>query len=345
MKRLDLAAFIPCLALLMLCSCGQAPSKPGTSGGEKPAGKTEGDFKVALVTIGAINDGGWSQSAYEGLKKLESELGAKIANNQVKSPSEAFASMRDYAENGNQVVIGHAGEWFDPKVIEIAKDYPKTTFLISASEKAEGHVTGMRYLLEDASYVLGQIAAGMSKTGILGCVGPMEHPVISSTFYSFEEGAKSVKPDIKVNIVWTGSWEDIARAKERTLILIDQGADFIFHNANDGAPGVFQAVQEKKDKGVLCFGSNADQNKLADDVILASAVLDIPGAFLSVVKKVKAGSFDYKAQFLGMPEGFVWIAYNDKLAAKIPADVKKLADETVEKIKKRQFEVPRKTLK
>src|SRR6185295_6169707 len=102
----------------------------------------------------------------------------------------------------------------------------------------------------------------------------------------FEQGAKSVKPDITVHVVWTNDWADVARAKERTLILIDKGADLIFHNANDGGPGVFQAVQQHKEKGIYAFGSNADQNAMADDVILASAVLDIPGAFLTLAKEV-----------------------------------------------------------
>jgi basic membrane lipoprotein Med (substrate-binding protein (PBP1-ABC) superfamily) len=341
MKRLDVLAFIPCIALLFLASCGGGKPASGTAGGD--TGKPE--FKVALITPGAINDKGWSQNAYEGLQKMEKDLGAKISNTVAGSPNEAFAAFRNYASQGTNLVIGHASEWFDPELIKIGKDNPKTTFLISGSEKSEDHIAGVRFVLEDGFYVLGQIAASLSKSGTLGCVGPKEVPVIASTFYSFEEGAKSVKPDIKVVTVWTNDWADVARAKERTLILINQGCDVIIHNANDGAPGVFQAVQENKDKGVLCFGSNADQNAQADDVILASAVLDIPSAFLSIGKKVKDGTFDYKAQSLGMPEGFVWIAYNEKLAGKIPADVKKKADETVEKIKKRELVVPRKTLK
>jgi basic membrane protein A and related proteins len=318
-------------ALLALSSCG---GKKDGGGGAS--------FRAALVTPGAINDKGWSENAYNGLKKMEKELGAKISNTVAGSANDALAAFRDYASQKTDLIIGHASEWYDPKTIEIAEANPKSSIIISGSENAKGNVSGVRFLLEDGCYVLGQIAGSLSKSGVLGCVGPKELPVIASTFYAFEQGAKSVKPDIKVNIVWTNDWSDVARAKERTLILIGQGADLIFHNANDGAPGVFQACQEK---GVLCFGSNADQNAVADDVILASAVLDIPSAFLSVGKKVKDGTFDHKVQYLGMAEGFVWITYNKKLEGKIAPDIRKLADETVEKIKKRQFEVPRQTLK
>lgn len=331
--------------ILMFGKPTEAPGKPG---GNAPAAGG-GEFKAALVTPGAVNDGGWSQNAYLGLKKIETELGAKIANTVAKdgAASEAFTAFRDFADKDFNLIIGHASEWFDPKALEIAAAHPKSVFLISGSERADKNVAGLRFLLEDGCYVLGQIAASMSKSGTIGCVGPVKIPVIESTFHAFAEGAKSVKKDIKVEIVWTNDWADVARAKERTLILLEQGADFIFHNANDGAPGVFQAVQQKRKSGseVYAFGSNADQNSMADDVILSSVVLDIPSAFVSVAKKVKDGSFKSEAQFLGMAQGFVWLTYNKKLEDKIPAPVRKLADETAEKLKKGEFKAPRLELK
>ena len=343
MRWLGLLISILSIALLSSCGTAKAPA-PGdnSAGGAAPAA-----FKAALVTPGAINDGGWSENAYKGLQKIEAELGAKISNAVAKdgSATDALNAIREFAKQDNNLIIGHASEWFDPQLLEIAKARPKSTFLISGSEQAQENVAGVRFLLEDACYVLGQIAASVSKSGMLGCVGPKELPVIASTFHAFEEGAKSVRPDIKVEVVWTNEWADVARAKERTLILIEKGADVIFHNANDGAPGVFEAVQSKKDKGVLCFGSNADQNALAEDVILGSAVLDIPAVFTSIAKKVKDGTFDHKAQFAGMADGFVWVSYNKNLEERIPAEAKKRAEETTAKIKKRELDVPRLKLK
>jgi basic membrane lipoprotein Med (substrate-binding protein (PBP1-ABC) superfamily) len=294
-----------------------------------------------------VNDGGWSQSAYMGLQRIEKELGASTANSVAGSANEAFAAFRLYAAGGSKLVIGHASEWHDQKLLEIARAYPKTQFVIGGSECAEGNVCGVRFQLEDASYICGQIAAGMSKTGVLGCVGPKEVPVIESIFFAFQKGAEAVRPDIKVHVVWTNDWADIARAKERTLILIGQGADFILHNANDGAPGVFQAAQEQRKAGrdVYVFGCNADQNSQAEDVILASAVLDIPGTYLRVARAVREGTFKPEPQFVGMSEGMVWVAYNPKLENRIPPDVRQRADETAEKIRTRAFSVPRRDLK
>jgi len=337
------ALLVVVLAVVLLTRPpANAPTKDGA-----PGSKAGAAFKVGLVTPGAINDGGWSQSAYGGLKNIEKNLNAKVANSVAGSANEAFAAFRLYAGENYNAVIGHASEWFDPKTLEIAQAHPKTTFFISGSERAQGNLLGVRFLLEDAAYVCGQIAAGMSKTGVIGCVGPKEVPVIESTFYAFKAGAESVRKDIQVHVVWTNEWADVARAKERTKILLEQGADFIFHNCNDGAPGVFEAINEKRKQGgeVYAFGSNADQNAQAKDAILASAVLDIEGAYLQVAKELRDGKVMTEAQYLGLPEGKVWMAYNPNLENKIPADIRKRADATVEAIKTRAFKVPRRELK
>ena len=329
-----------CLIAGFLCIFGFTPLFSG-------AGVSAADaaFKVALVTPGAVTDGGWSQSAFDGLQKIQKELGATVSNTVAASPADAFDAFRDFSGQEYNLIIGHASEWYDPETLKIAEAHPKTSFLISGGENAKGNVACVRYQLEDGCYVLGQIAASMSKTNHIACVGPEQVAVIESTFFAFEQGAKSVKKDIAVDIVWTKDGNDIARAKEQTLILIDKGADFIFHNANNGAAGVFQAVQEKKDKGVYAFGANADQSSMAPDVILASASIDIPNAFVSLARSIKDKTFKSEVQFLGMKQNAVSIVYNPKLEAKIPEVARKLADETVKKIKSGEFKVPRKELK
>ncbi|MBE7463636.1 MAG: BMP family protein [Planctomycetes bacterium] len=307
-----------------------------------------GAFSAALITPGDVTDGGWSQSAYTGLKQIEKELGARVQNAtaQASGLSSALDSLRTYLGEGTNVVFLHAGEWWRPQLVELAGKHPKAQIFVSGNDKdAEGNVAGLRFVLEDACYVLGYLAGKLTKSGVLGCVGPKKHPVIESTFEAFAAGAKEARPDADVRIVWTDSWDDVAKAKEQTLALIGQNADLIFHNANNGARGVFEAVQEHKDKGVLAFGSNDDQNALFPETILASAVLDIPKTFLDVAAQVKAGSFDGKTQIFGLPEGYVWVAFNPKLDAKIPAETKQACEALIAKIKSRAFEVPRKSLK
>lgn len=317
-----------------------AASAPASLGGSAA-------FKVALITPGPVTDGGWSQNAKKGLDRIKAELGAETRNAVASSGQDAYDTFRAYASEGHALVIGHASEWFDPKLLQIAERHPQVRFLISGCEmEAAGNVAGVRFILEDACFVLGFIAGSMSTSGVLGCVGPKKIPVIESTFDAFAKGARAARSDAVVRQVWTDSWDDVAAAKEKTLALIQQEkADFIFHNANNGGPGVFQAVHEKKAQGVLAFGSNDDQAGMAPDVVLASAVLDIPSVFLAAAREIKEQRFDGKTRFVGMPEGHVWVAFNPKLEEKMPAEVRKKAEEWIRKIKSREYKVERMILK
>lgn len=332
------------LVLLWLLSSKAQTPGPGDKSGAPGDGKlpAAAGFKVALITPGPVNDKGWSEGAYSGLQKIKQELGAEVQNVVASDTTQALNHFRAYAGEGASVIIGHASEWYGEELFKIAAANPKTQFLISGCDKeAVKNVAGIRFYLEDACYVLGYLSGSMTKSKVLGCVGPEKVPVIQSTFEAFARGAKDANPAVDVRIVWTEKGDDIPRAKELTLTLIAEKADFIFHNANKGGEGVFQAVQEKKDQGVLTFGANADQTAAAPDVILANAVIDVPPSLLSVLKRIKAGGFDGKTQMVGMPDDVIRVTFNPALEAKIPAEIKKKVDDLIARLKSGAFKVPK----
>ena len=97
---------------------------------------------------------------------------------------------------------------------------------------------------------------------------------------------KAARPSAQVRTVFTGSFEDVAAAKAAALALADQKCDFLFQNADSAAVGVFAAAEER---GIRAFGSNRDQNALSP-AILASAVIDMPRAFVETARRVKKGA-------------------------------------------------------
>src|SRR5205085_11911961 len=99
---------------------------------------------------------------------------------------------------------------------------------ISSARKVGKTTTPIILRLEDGAYLLGMVAAGMSKTGKIASVGAKDFVAVRSVFVAFEAGAKAVKPGITVvPPVYTESWDDVGKAKQQTLALIDQGADVI----------------------------------------------------------------------------------------------------------------------
>ena len=100
------------------------------------------------------------------------------------------------------------------------------------------------------------------------------------------------------------------------------------------------ATQQDQNRPLLAFGSNKDQAPLAPDVVLASAVLDIPTAFVLVAREVKEGTFKSRVMELGMKEGIVSLVWNPSLADRVPADVKTRVDEARGRILDGSLRVP-----
>ncbi len=297
-------------------------------------------FKVGLLTPGPISDNGWNAGAYEGLMKIKETMEAKVSHVQVRSPAEHEEHFRSYGEDGFDLVFGHGFE-FQDAARRVGRDFPDTFYITTSGNTVTKNVGAIVFELEEATYLLGRLAAGMSKSGKVGLVGGMEIPSVESTFIAFEAGAKSIRSDCTVLRSYIGSWEDTALAREATLAQINRGADFIFHNADAAGAGVFQAVTESKSKGVYAFGSNKNQNSEAPDSILASAVIDIPGALLKIAKEVKAGEYEAGVTRLNIQSGVITLEMNEGLKDRVSEEILEDLKAVEEKIRVGELEVPR----
>jgi basic membrane lipoprotein Med (substrate-binding protein (PBP1-ABC) superfamily) len=322
-RPLLLALAAPLLATLSSCGTPAAP--------KAPAG-----FRVALLTPGPVSDAGWNAGAYEGLKAIETRLGAKVAHVQVKTPSEFEEQFRAFAADGYSLCFGHGFE-FQDAAARVAREYPATVFLTTSGSRTSRNQAPLVFELEQATYLCGLVAGRMSRTAKAGMVGGVELPSIRSTFLAFEAGLRAGNPGAKATAVFTGSFEDVAGAKAASLALIDQGNDFLFHNANAAALGVFAAATER---GVFAFGSNRDQNAVAPSV-LASAVIDLPRAFVEAARSVKEGRFDGQPIRYGLSSGVISFVWNPVLLGRVPAPVVDEVERTKERIASGALVVPR----
>ena len=321
------------LLALFAITCGQRePAATATSPTPAPARP----FRVGLLTPGSINDGGWNALAWEGLQRIKSELRAEVSHQETKSPAEMVEGFRAFGAGGYDLAFGHGFEYQDPAK-QAGAENPKTIFVTTSGSTVAPNVAPMRFELEEATYLLGVIAARESKTGKAGLVGGINYPSIASTFLAFKAGAQSVNPKFDVREVYTGNFDDLGAAKLATLSLINAGADFILHQANEAGRGVFQACSERK---VRCFGSNKNQNDLAPDVIVASAVLDVPGAIVKMARTVKEGHFKPEIQYFGMNEGVVTLEWNDRLKSQISAATVAEVERLEKEIKAGTLKVP-----
>ena len=290
-------------------------------------------FKVALLLPASITDGGWNALAYDGLKAIEKELGAKISHVESRTPTDQEAHFRDYALDGYHLIFGHGFEYQDP-ASSVAPDFPETVFITSTGSTVTDNISPMVFGIEEPVYLLGIIAGSMTKTNKIGIVGGQNIPAINSTFAAFEGGVKSVNPDAEVRRSYVGNWEDIGKGKELALAQINEGIDFIFPNADVAGLGAFQAVEAAQADGkiVYTFRANRDQSALSPTTILANAIIT-PKVFLHVAKAVMEKTFEPQLYLftMGTDEAIAFV-YNPALKDKVPAATQKAVEEARTKI-------------
>jgi len=299
-------------------------------------------FRVALLTPGSIADGGWNAGAYAGLERVRDELGAEISHVETRTPAEFEESFRDYAERGYDLVFGHGFEYQDAAAT-VGAEYPETIFVTTSGSTVRSNVVPMVFELEQATYLCGLLAGGSTRTGTVGMIGGIDIPSIRSTFLAFEAGVKEARPDASVREVFIGNFDDTAAAREAALALLEEGADFLIHQANEAGRGVFQAARDRTTESapVYVFGTNANQNGMAPEVVVASATLDLPGAFVAVARRVKEGAFEPKPIRLGMKDGVVDFVPNEPLYARLDERAKAAVAAKRAAIVSGAFSVPR----
>ncbi|HXH59888.1 MAG TPA: BMP family protein [Fimbriimonadaceae bacterium] len=289
----------------------------GCTGGAKTANNSQvqddGKFEVALLTPGSISDAGWNAMAYEGLTAIHDELGATVENKEA-TDAQIKDSMRSYAQKDFELVIGHGFEYNAP-AMEVAKDFPNTVFVSSSGSQTAKNVGAFRFYLEQGFYLAGYMAASMSKTHTIAAIGYNKIPSIKSTFRGFEAGAKAADPNVNVIEPDMDDNADVAAMKQATLAAIAQGADFVIHQANDKAQGVFDACKEK---GAYAFGANLNQNDNPSGIVIASAYIIAKPAYVELAKEVKAGTYTGRVDLRGMADGAIGFEINPKMITKIP---------------------------
>ncbi|HEY8155920.1 MAG TPA: BMP family protein [Myxococcota bacterium] len=301
-----------------------------------------GAFRVALLTPGSIADGGWNAGAYEGLEAIRVQLGAEVRHVETRTPAEFEEGFRDFAQRGFALVFGHGFE-YQEAAAKVGAEFPGTVFITTSGNTVRPNVAPMVFELEQATYLAGFLGARMSRTGKLGLVGGIDLPSIRSTFVAFRAGAIQARPDASVREVFIGNFDDTAAAREAALALLEEGADVLLHQANDAGRGVFRAVSDRAAAGarVFAFGTNRDQNGMAPDVVLASATLDIPAAFVAVARRVRDGGFTPAPLRLGMRDGIVALRLNPALEGQIPPDLKSELAALEGRIRSGELVVPR----
>lgn len=328
------------LALVTSACGGTATEEPAVEepAVEEPAVEepvTDEPFRVAVIMPSAINDLAFSQSMYDALVAIQEEMGGPDKMELVYSEGmfvvdDAAAAIRDYASEGYDLVIAH-GSQYGSSLQEIAPDFPETSFAHGTTvntfvDEGINNVFAYEAASDQGGYVNGVIAGKLTKSNVIGVVGPIETGDAKLYVDGFVVGVKAANPDAKVNVNWIGSFSDVALAAEAANTHIAAGADVLAGTAQM----VVGAIGVAEENGVLWLGTQASQTSLAPDIVVANQIYDWTVVFDQMLALISQGTYGGKAYAITLENGGLVMEYSPDFD--MPADVKAAADETVQGI-------------
>jgi len=282
-------------------------------------------LKACWIYVGAIGDFGWTHQHNEGRLAVEKELGDKVQTIFVENVAEADSerAIERLARDGCAIIFTTSFGFMEP-TLKVAKKFPDVKFEHATGFKTADNVTTYNAKFHEGRYVIGQIAAKMSKTGTAGYIVSFPIPEVVAGINAFMLGAQSVNPDFKVKIVWANTWYDPGKEADAAKVLFSQGADIIVQHTDSTA-----ALQVAEEQGKHGFGQASDMIKFAPNAQYTAIVDNWRPYYIRRVNDVLNGTWKSQASWDGMAEGTVSIAPFTNL----PDDVVKMANETIEGIK------------
>jgi basic membrane protein A len=309
------------MAALIVVAMALGACAPTAKKGFKAAMLTDLGGLAASAEVKGFSDLGW-----DALQKAKTDLGIEVTLLEAKELTDLEPNLTKMASEGYDFVVG-VGFLFTDAMTAVAPKFPNVKFAIVDSVVDAPNVESLVFAEEEGSFLVGALAAGMSKSGTIGFLGGMEIPLIVKFEAGYIAGAKSINPNIKVLSGYTGSFTDVAKGKEISLTQFAQGADVIYAAAGSCGLGTIEAAKEK---GFWAIGVDSNQDAVAKGSVLTSMLKHVELAVYNSVKSAVDGTFkggivvnDLKAGGVGYSD----MQYTkDKVPAELLAKVTKLSD-------------------
>lgn len=324
MKKKLFAVMAMFLALFGISGCGNS-----NEGSDACA---TNDLKIVFVTdIGGVHDESFNQGAWEGLQEVCSQLGAGAKYIETKSEDDFEGNLRKAAEEAQIVVT--SGSSLEQGVGTVAQEFPDVNFVFIDGQPKDksGNVMELpnvySFLFNEAQagYLVGYIAAKLTKTGTIGFLGGLEIPAVQKFGWGYLQGAQAANPNVNVQYQYANSFTDATAGKNYTNTMISTGADIIFTAAGGVNKGAIEAAISSTEAGQPIWIIGVDRNMYNEglydndtkSVILTSAIKNVSKAVFTGCQELLSGQTPAQVQVLGYEQDYVGI----------PADNPNLADQ------------------
>ena len=285
---------------------------------------TAGDkTKVGFIYVGPTGDHGWTYRHDIGRQDVEKHFGDKVETTfieSVKYGPDAERAIRAMAKGGADIIFATSFGYMEP-MLKVAKEFPNVKFEHATGYKQSKNMSSYGLRLYQARHVQGVIAGMMTKTNKICYVGAFPIPEVIREINTYYLGAKSVNPDVDIDIVWVNTWYDPGKEAQAAKVMIAEGCDMVAQHTDSPAP-----LQTAEKAGVLGFGQASNQYKFAPKAQLTATIDNWSPYYIAKVQGVIDGTWKTGDYFGHMNEDVVQMAPFTNMPADVKAFAQKIKD-------------------
>ncbi len=250
--------------------------------------------KVGFVYVGPTGDHGWTYRHDIGRQDVEKVYGDRVETTYVENVAEgpdAERVMRQMALAGHDIIFATSFGYMDA-MLNVAKEFPNVKFEHATGYKTAPNMANYGLKLYQARHVQGVIAGMMTKTNTICYVAAFPIPEVIREINTYYLGAKSMNPDVEVQIVWVNTWYNPGKESDAARALLSQGCDIIAQHTDSPAP-----LQTAQSMGFHGFGQASDQYNFAPKAQLTATIDNWSPYYIAKVGAVLDGTWETGTYF------------------------------------------------
>jgi basic membrane protein A len=285
---------------------------------------TAGDkTKVGFIYVGPTGDHGWTYRHDIGRQDVEKHFGDKVETTYIESVKygpDAERAIRAMAKGGADIIFATSFGYMEP-MLKVAKEFPNVKFEHATGYKQSKNMSSYGLRLYQARHVQGVIAGMMTKTNKICYVGAFPIPEVIREINTYYLGAKSVNPDVDIDIIWVNTWYNPGKEADAAKVMIAEGCDMVAQHTDSPAP-----LQTAQKAGVLGFGQASNQYKFAPKAQLTATIDNWSPYYIQKVQDVMDGTWKSGDYFGHMKDDVVQMAPFTNMPAEVEAFAQKIKD-------------------
>ncbi len=314
----------------------EAPAEPEAT--EPPAAV----FKACQVTdTGGINDKSFNATAWKGVTDAQAELGIEGAYLESQQQTDYEKNINAFIAEGCDLIVTVGFLLGDAtKLAAEANPDQKFSIVDYAYDPALPNVLGQVFATDQAAFLAGYVAAGVTKTGAVGTFGGMQIPTVTVFMDGFAMGVKAYNEKHGTNVavlgwdpatqtgLFTGNFESTDDGRTLGQSLMDEGADIIMPVAGPVGLGTAAAALERGNTWIV--GVDNDWFLTAPEyasIILTSVLKNMDITTKAAIQSAMDGTFQGGVTVGTLENGGIGLADFHDAAAMVPAELVAELDE------------------